>query len=90
MRHCTDCRTLSVQACRRDAAYDELTEAEKALSLRVIWMRRMGLDEDEITDSLRSDPPFSIHEEMTELLALEKLKTITPPVDVLRKIAIKY
>ena len=28
----------------------ELTEAEKALSLRVIWMRRMGLEEHEITE----------------------------------------
>ena len=67
-----------------------LTVAEKALSLRVIWMRRMGLDEDEITDSLRSDPPTSIETEMTELVALERLKTITPSRAVLEKIAIKY
>src|SRR5260221_5622946 len=45
-----------------------LTEAEKALSLRVIGMRRMGLDEDEITDSLRGDPPTCVETEMTELL----------------------
>src|SRR5216684_1814890 len=42
----------------------ELTEAEKALSLRVVWMRRMGLDENEITDSLRIDPPTSVETEM--------------------------
>jgi hypothetical protein len=66
-----------------------LTETEKALALRVIWMRRMGLDEDEITDSLRVDPPASIDQEMQELMALEKLKTM-PSSDVLQKIAIKY
>ena len=67
----------------------ELTEAEKALSLRVIWMRRMGLDEEEITDSLRSDPPANVEQEMTELMALERLKTM-PSSDILRTIAIKY
>ncbi len=67
-----------------------LTEAEKALSLRVIWMRRMGLDENEITDSIRTDPPARVETEMTELLALERLKTITPSRAVLEKIAIKY
>jgi len=66
-----------------------LSEAEKALALRVIWMRRMGLDEDEITDSLRSDPPADVETEMTELLALERLKT-KPSSEMLRKIAIKY
>ena len=67
-----------------------LTEAEKALSVRVIWMRRMGLDEDEITESLRVDPPASIDTEMTELVALETLKTSTPSRETLAKIAIKY
>jgi hypothetical protein len=66
-----------------------LSEAEKALALRVIWMRRMGLDEDEITDSLRGDPPANFEQEMTELLALERLKT-KPSSEMLRKIAIKY
>ena len=66
-----------------------LTVAEKALSLRVIWMRRMGLDEDEITDSLRSDPPAKVEQEMQELLALERLKT-KPSSETLRKLAIKY
>jgi hypothetical protein len=66
-----------------------LSEPEKALALRVIWMRRMGLDEDEITDSLRMDPPDHIEREMTELLALEKLKMI-PLSETLRAVAIKY
>jgi hypothetical protein len=66
-----------------------LSEAEKALAVRVIWMRRMGLDEDEITDSLRSDPPSTIEPEMTELLALERLKN-KPSSEMLRKIAVKY
>lgn len=66
----------------------KLTEAEKSLSLRVIWMRRMGLDEDEITESLRSDPPVSVDQEMKELLALERLKS-RPSIEMLRKIAIK-
>jgi hypothetical protein len=66
-----------------------LSEAEKALGLRVIWMRRMGLDEDEITDSLRMDPPDHVKREMTELVALEKLKRV-PSSDALRQVAIKY
>jgi hypothetical protein len=66
-----------------------LSEAEKALALRVIWMRRMGLDEGEITDSLRMDPPDHIEREMTELLALEKLKTM-PSSESLCEVAIKY
>jgi hypothetical protein len=66
-----------------------LSEAEKALALRVIWMRRMGLDENEITDSLRVDPPDHIEREMTELLALEKLKMM-PSSASLREMAIKY
>jgi hypothetical protein len=67
----------------------ELTEAEKALSLRLIWMRRMGLDEEEITDSIRSDPPANIAQEIKELVALEKLKTM-PSSEILRQVAIKY
>lgn len=67
----------------------ELTEAEKALALRVIWMRRMGLDEEEITESLRADPPTTIDREMNELVALEKLKK-RPSREVLQKLATKY
>jgi hypothetical protein len=66
-----------------------LSEAEQALALRVIWMRRMGLHEDEITDSLRADPPDHIEREMTELLALETLKVV-PSSESLRTVAIKY
>jgi hypothetical protein len=67
-----------------------LTEAEKARSLRVIWTRRMGLDEDEITESLRVDPPANVETEMAELLALERLKTTTPSRATLEKVATKY
>lgn len=66
-----------------------LPEQQEAEMLRIGWMRQMGLNEDEITDSLRSDPPTSIEQEMTELLALERLKT-KPSSEMLRKIAIKY
>jgi len=66
-----------------------LSETEKALALRVIWMRRMGRDEDEITDSLRMDPPNHIEREMMESLALARLKTI-PARAILRDLAIKY
>jgi hypothetical protein len=66
----------------------ELTEIEKALALRVIWMRRMGLEESEITDSLRAEPPASVEQKMKELLALERLKT-KPSRESLQKIAIK-
>lgn len=67
----------------------ELTEAEKAMALRVVWMRRMGLDENEITESLRDEPPTSVEQEMRELAALERLKN-KPSSDILRKLATKY
>lgn len=67
----------------------ELTEAEKALALRVIWMRRMRLDEEEIAESLRDEPPTNVDEEMRELAALERLKN-KPSSDILRKLATKY
>jgi hypothetical protein len=66
----------------------ELTEIEKALALRVIWMRRMGLDESEITDSLRAEPPADVEQEMRELLTLDRLKT-KPSREMLQKLAIK-
>src|ERR1700722_7448818 len=58
--------------------YDELRtvkkgEADAAYVLRIAWMRRMRLDEDEIADSLRNDPPVSMHEEMKQIKALDNL-----------------
>ena len=48
------------------AEYDQLRcgEADAALALRIAWMRRMRLCEEEIEESLRDDPPASVHEEM--------------------------
>lgn len=62
----------------------------RAAILRIAWMRRMGLDEDEIAASLRDDPPASVVVEMKQLKALDDLDKITPASDVLGKYAIKY
>jgi hypothetical protein len=75
--------------------YDKLravcdTEADAAYVLRVAWMRRMRLDEDEIAESIRDDPPMSVQEEMKQIKALDHLDKITPPGEVLRKYAVKY
>ncbi len=67
---------------------DGASEAEAARVLRVVWMQRMGLDEDEIADSLRDDPPHDIHTEMKQIKALDNLDTLTPPGEVIRKYAI--
>ena len=68
----------------------EPSEREKAMSLRKLWMRQMGLDEDEITESLRNDPPCSVAEERKQLHALQKLDRITPSSHGLRQVAIKF
>lgn len=65
-------------------------EAEAARVLRIAWMRRMRLDEQEIAESLRDEPPVSVAEEMKELKALDHLDKITPPGEVLGKYAIHY
>lgn len=75
--------------------YDELrtvktSEADAAYVLRIAWMRRMRLDEDEIAESIRDDPPVSVQEEMKQIKALDNLDKITPPGEVMRKYAIKY
>jgi hypothetical protein len=65
-------------------------EAEAAYALRIAWMRRMRLGEDEIAESLRDDPPVSVQEEMKQIKALDNLDKITPPGEVLRKYAIRF
>jgi hypothetical protein len=66
------------------------TEADAAYVLRIAWMRRLGLDEDEIAESIRDDPPVNVLEELKQLKALDSLDKITPPAEVLRQFAIKY
>ena len=78
------------QVVKTGIVFRKLSEHEEARSLRVQWMRRMRLDEEEITESLQQEPPFSVQEEMKQLLALDVLKQITPPIHVLRQFAIKY
>ncbi len=68
----------------RDSAPDA------AYVLRIAWMRRMGLDEDEIAESIQDDPPCNVEEEMKQLKALDSLDKTALPEDVLRKYAIKY
>ena len=77
------------------AQYDKLRtlaadEGDVARVVRIAWMRRMLLDEDEITDSLKSDPPISIQEEMKQWKALDHLDKFTPSAEVLQRFAIKY
>jgi hypothetical protein len=68
----------------------EISEADVARALRLAWMTRMKLDDDEIAESMRDDPPVSVEEEMKQIKALDNLDKITPPGDVLRTFAIKY
>ena len=72
--------------------YDKLGagEAEIARVLRIAWMRRMRLDEEEIEEALREDPPKDIDAEMQEWRALDHLDKITPPGEVLSQFAVKY
>lgn len=79
----------------RKDEYDQLCtvracEANAAAVLRIAWMRRMELDEEEIAESLRDDPPASVAAEMKQLKALDDLDKITPPAEVLAKYAIQY
>ncbi len=78
------------QVVETGIVFRKLSEHEEARSLRVHWMRRMRLDEEEIAESLQQDPPFSVQEELLQLHALDKLDRITPPSHVLRQFAIKY
>ena len=72
--------------------YDRLRtgEADAARLVRIAWMRRVRLDEEEIAESLRDDPPVSVQEEMRQIKALDHLDKITPPGEVLDKYAIQY
>lgn len=79
----------------RKDEYDQLCtvracEASAAAVLRIAWMRRMGMGEDEIAESLRDEPPASVPAEIKQLKALDDLDKITPPAEVLGKYAIPY
>lgn len=78
------------QVVQAGIIYRKLSEHEEARSLRVQWMRRMKLDDQEIAESLQHEPPFSVAEELQQLQALDRLDQITPPSHVLRQIAGKY
>jgi hypothetical protein len=68
----------------------QIVEADAARFLRITWMRRMRLDDDEIAESLRDEPPVSVQAEMKQIKALDNLDKITPPGEVLGKYAIQY
>jgi len=61
-----------------------------AKAIRIQWMKEMGLDWDEIEESLRDDPPVSVDEEMKQLRALRNAKAITPSHEALRRIAKRF
>ena len=44
-----------------------------AESVRMQWCRLMGIDEDELTKTLRDDPPKDIGEELEQLAAAKRL-----------------
>ena len=69
---------------------NDINEADVACVLRRAWMTKMKLDDDEIAESIRDDPPVSVAEEMKQIKALDNLDKITPPGDVLRALAIKF
>lgn len=54
-------------------------EAAAARVVRIAWMRRQGLDEEEIEESLRDEPPVSVAEEMKQWKALDHLDKISVP-----------
>src|ERR1019366_2041646 len=56
-----------------------ISETDVARALRLAWMTRMKLDDDEIAESMRDDPPVSVEEEMKQIKALDNLDKITPP-----------
>ena len=70
----------------------ELTHEQwQALAeVRIAWMRRMRLSEEEIEESLRDEPPISVQEEMKQIKALDHLDEITPPGEVLDQYAMQY
>lgn len=63
-----------------------MSEAQRAYSLRVNWMRRMGLDAAEILEDIERDPPRSVDEEMKQIQALDKLDRMKLSSDAWRKI----
>jgi uncharacterized protein (DUF433 family) len=65
-------------------------EAEVAKVLRIAWMRRVGLDEEDIVESLRDEPPVGIDEEMTQWRAIDRLDQRPLNSEILRAMAIKY
>jgi hypothetical protein len=65
-------------------------EAKAARVVRIAWMRRQGLDEEEIKECLRDEPPVSVADEMKQWKALDHLDEISVPGHVLDKIAIQY
>jgi hypothetical protein len=68
----------------------DLSAVDVARALRLAWMTRMKLDDDEIAESMRDDPPVSVEEEMKQIRSLDNLDKITPPGDVLRAFAVKF
>jgi len=58
--------------------------------VRIAWMRRQGLDPEEIEESLRDEPPASVAEEMKQIKALDHLDLISVPGKVLDRIAVQY
>jgi hypothetical protein len=65
-------------------------EVAAARFVRIAWMRRQGLDAEEIEESLRDEPPTNVAEEMKQIRALDHLDLISVPGQVLDRIAAQY
>jgi hypothetical protein len=83
-------KTAYVVVPKEDFDRQRAGDADVARALRLAWMTRMKLDDEEIAESMRDDPPVSVEEEMKQIRAIDNLDKITPPGELLRTFAIKY
>lgn len=56
-----------------DPELKSLVEAER---LRMEWMTKYGLSEDDINYHMVNDPPFDVAEESSQLAAVERLSVV--------------
>ena len=56
------------------------TEYTTAVLKRRRWLGLMGLDEDEIEDHIKNDPPADVDEEQQQLDAVEGIKALNDAI----------
>ena len=66
-----------------------IEERIESLKIRARWMREMGFAEDEVSEACADNgSPLILSDEQDNLRAARELKTITPPISVLRSMAV--